>query len=216
MSQIAAILVKELREKTGAGFMECKGALTEVEGDIGKAEDLLRKRGVSSKRTERATMEGTICTYTHSNGKISATVELRCESDFVARNKDFLALAHNLCLHVAGSPTPPIAIRREDISADVVEAERTSLQERDDITSKPEGVQGKIIEGRMRKFYEECALLEQPFVKDDKLTVKALIDDHIKTIKENIVLAGFVRWTLGHDPVVARNGVVDEQKPKED
>lgn len=216
MSQIAALLVKELRDKTGAGFMECKGALTEVEGDIGKAVDLLRQRGVSSKRTERVTMEGTICTYTHSNGKISASVELRCESDFVAINKDFLALAHNLCLHVAGCPTPAIAIRREDLSAELVESERASLRERDDIKSKPENVQNKIIEGRMRKFFEESALLEQPFVKDDKQTIKALIDEHIKTMKENIVLAGFVRWTLGYDPVVARNGVVDEQKPKED
>ena len=155
--------------------------------------------------TERATKEGTIAIYQHSNGKIASMVELRCETDFVTRNADFQQLAKDLCLHVAGTPNPPIAVRREDIASDVIEKEMAILREQEDVKSKPANVQDKILDGRMRKFYEERVLLEQPFVKDDKITIKALIEDKIKTIKENIQIGGFTRWVLGNDPILAVN-----------
>ncbi len=210
MADISATVVKKLRDKTHAGMMDCKKALVQAEGDFEKAVDILAKKGVKAGTAERATSEGAIANYVHTNGKVCSLVELRCETDFVARNDDFKAFAKDLCLHVAGTPFPPLAVRIEDLPADVVERERAVLLDLDDMKKKPEAVRDKIVEGRMRKFFEERVLLEQPFVKDDKITIKALLESKIKAMKENIQIGGFCRWVLGHEPILTRNGALIE------
>jgi elongation factor Ts len=193
---ISADVVKELREKTGVGFMECKSALQESNGDIEEAITILRKRGLASlaKKSGRDTKDGTIGSYIH-NGKIGVMVEVSCETDFVARNPDFQSLVKDIAMHIAASD--PRFIRKEDVTADVMAKEREIYFEQAKATGKPENVLDKIVEGRMSKYYSEACLLEQPFVKDPALTVRDFIAGYIQKIGENIQVRRFVRYKLG-------------------
>ncbi len=193
---ISAELVKELREKTGVGFMECKSALQESKGDIEAAVTILRKRGLASlaKKSGRETKDGLIGAYIH-NGKIGVMVEVNCETDFVARNPDFQSLVKDLAMHIAASD--PRFIRKEDVTEDVLAKEREIYAEQARSTGKPENVLDKIVEGRMSKYYSEACLLEQPFVKDPTLSVREHIAVYIQKIGENIQVRRFVRYKLG-------------------
>lgn len=193
---ISAETVKELREKTGVGFMECKSALQESNGDIEAAIVILRKRGLASlaKKSGRETRDGLIGSYVH-NGKIGVMVEVNCETDFVARNPDFQTLVKDLAMHIAASD--PRFVRKEDVTEDVLAGEREIYTEQARATGKPENVLGKIVEGRMAKYYSEACLMEQPFVKDPSITVRDYIAAHIQKIGENIKVRRFIRYKLG-------------------
>lgn len=193
---ISPELVKELREKTGVGIMECKSALQESNGDIEEAITILRKRGLASsaKKSGREIKDGAIGSYIH-NGKIGVMVEVGCETDFVARNPEFQTLIKDIAMHIAA--TDPRFIRKEDVTADVMAKEREIYFEQAKATGKPENVLDKIVEGRMSKYYSEACLLEQPFVKDPALTIRDFIASYIQKIGENIQVRRFVRYKLG-------------------
>jgi elongation factor Ts len=194
---ISAAMVKELRERTGAGMMECKNALTETNGDMEKAIDLLRARGAAkaAKRAEREAKEGAVGSYVHMNGKIGVLVEVNCETDFVARNDAFQALARDLAMHIAAAA--PLALTPEEIPADVVERERGVYREQVKQEGKPEKMWDKIVEGKLNKFYKESTLLEQPFVKDPDKTIKELITEVAAKTGEKITVRRFARFKLG-------------------
>jgi elongation factor Ts len=209
MAEITAQLVKQLRERTGAGMMECKKALVEANGDIGAAEVILRKRGIASagKKATRATRQGLIGSYIHSGGQLGVLVEVNCESDFVARTDDFKELVHDIAMHIAASD--PRYIRQEDVPADVLEKEKDVQRGRAAFEGKPEKMIDRIVEGRLTKFYEEVCLLEQPFVKEASLTVGQLIKTRIAKLGENITVSRFIRYKVG-DVAAAESG---EQGP---
>lgn len=194
-SNVSAQLVKQLREKTGAPFMECKKALEEARGDLAQAEVVLRKRGISSaqKKAGRATAEGVVGSYVHAGGKIGVLVEVNCESDFVARTTDFLELAHDLAMHIAA--TDPRYLRREDVPKDVLERERDIARSK--AGGKPPSVVERIVEGQLNKFFEEQCLLEQHFIKDPNLSVGQLIASKIAKVGENIQVRRYVRFKVG-------------------
>ena len=209
MADITAQMVKDLRERTGAGMMECKRALTEAKGDPADAEILLRKWGIASagKKASRATKQGLIGSYIHHGGQLGVLVEVNCESDFVARTDDFKELVHDLAMHVAAAD--PRFIRKEDLTPDVLEQEREIARARALGEGKPEKVVDKIVEGRLQKFYEEVCLLEQPFVKEATLSVGQLVKTKIAKLGENISIARFVRFKVGDVAAVeagARSG----------
>jgi len=195
--EIKARDVAELRKGTGAGMMECKKALQETNGDFEAAVDLLRKKGAAKaeKRAGRSAREGIIGSYLHFNGQVGVMVELNCETDFVARTDDFQALAREIALHIASAN--PMAVAAEDLPAEFLARERKIVEEQVAESGKPEAVREKIVEGKMRKVATEHALLEQPFVKDDKKSVGALIRDVSAKVGENIVVARFVRFEIG-------------------
>ena len=197
MAEITASKVKELRDKTGAGMMECKNALAEANGDMERAIDILRAKGAAkaAKRAEREVKEGAIGSYVHMGGKIGVLVEVGCETDFVARNEAFQTLVRDLAMHVAAAA--PLALSAEGISADLVERERGVYLEQVKNEGKPEKMWDKIVEGKLNKFYKESTLLEQPFVKDPDKTVKELITEVAAKTGENIVVRRFVRFALG-------------------
>ncbi len=197
MPEITAQMVKELRERTGAGMMECKSALQEAGGDLAAAEVVLRKRGIASasKKSARATKQGIIGSYVHAGSQLGVLVEVNCESDFVARTGDFLELVHDLAMQVAASD--PQFIRREDVTQEAIEKERDIQRARALSEGKPEKMVDKIIEGRLNKFYEEICLLEQPYIKDNSLKVEDLIKTKIAKLGENIGVARFARFKVG-------------------
>jgi elongation factor Ts len=201
MAEITATAVKTLREKTGAGMMECKAALTEANGDETQAIEILRKKGMAtaSKKEGRVTAEGAVGSYIHMGGKVGALVEINCESDFVARGDEFQQLVRDVAMHVVASD--PRYLRREEVPADVLDKEREILldQLKNDPKNAGKGdeVLGKIIEGRLNKFYEENCLLDQPFVKDPAKTVGELVTEKIASIKENISIRRFTRFKMG-------------------
>ena len=197
MAEITAALVKELRDRTGAGMMECKKALVEAKGDIADAEVVLRKHGISlaDKKSARATRQGLIGTYIHHGGQLGVMVEVNCESDFVARTDDFKELVHDVAMHIAAAD--PRFIRKEDVTEDVLEKEREIARARAVLEGKPEKILDRIVEGRLSKFYEEVCLLEQPFVKEATLTVGQLVKTKIAKLGENITIARFVRFKVG-------------------
>ena len=197
MAEVNAQLVKQLREKTGAGFMECKSALIEANGDVAQAEVVLRKRGqaIAQKKAARATTEGLIGAYIHPGGKLGVLIEVNCESDFVARTDDFQALVHDICMQIAA--TDPRFLRKEDVSEEVLAQEREISRARALSEGKPEKIVDKIVEGRLAKFYEEVCLIEQPFVKDNTMTVAQLISSRIAKMGENITVNRFVRFKVG-------------------
>ncbi len=194
---ISAQAVKELRERTGAGMMECKQALTEAGGDMEAAIDILRARGAAkaAKRAERETREGAIGSYIHMGGKIGVLVEVNCETDFVARTDAFQALVRDVAMHVAAAS--PVAIRREDFPAEMVERERAVYREQMRESGKPEHIWDKIVDGKVDKFYSEQALLEQPFVKNPDQTVGQLITEVSAKTGEKIEVRRFTRFALG-------------------
>jgi elongation factor Ts len=196
MGDVSATMVKELREKTGAGMMDCKKALAETGGDFAKAEDWLRKKGITgaAKKSGRTAAEGLVGSYVH-NGKVGVLVEVNCETDFVARNEAFQALVKELSLHIAGAA--PQYVRREDVPLDALEREkdieRVKLREQ----KKPEAMVEKILAGKIEKFYELNCLLDQPWVKDDKKRIHELITEAIAKIGENISVRRFARFVVG-------------------
>ncbi|HUF49430.1 MAG TPA: translation elongation factor Ts [Longimicrobiales bacterium] len=196
---IGAGQVKELRERTGAGMMECKKALEESNGDMEAAIDLLRSRGAAkvAKRADRETREGTIGSYVHTNGRIGVLVEVQCETDFVSRNDAFQQLARDLAMHIAAAN--PLALDETGIAADVVERERAVYLEQVRNEGKPANMHDKIVEGKLRRFYQESALLDQVFVKDPagKQTVRQLVQEVSSKTGENVVVRRFVRYMLG-------------------
>ena len=195
MAEITAAMVRSLREKTDQPMMACKKALQEAEGDESKAVDVLRKQGLAglAKRADRATKEGFIGHYIHHNGKVGAIVELNSETDFTARNEAFRHLAGDLAVHVCA--TGPLAGRIEDLDPELLEKERQVLGEQ--IKNKPPEIVEKILEGKMKKFYEEHVLLEQVFVKDDKKKIKDLLNELSSKTGEKITLGRFARFAVG-------------------
>jgi elongation factor Ts len=196
-TKITAKEIAELRARTQAGMMECKKALEETGGDMEKAVDLLRKKGIAKaeKRAGRGTSEGLIGSYVHFNGKVAVLVELNCETDFVARTEDFQGLARDLALHIASAN--PVAVAEEDVPADMLERERSVIAAQVAESGKPEAVQQKMVEGKLKKFYEERVLLQQPFVKDDKHTVGELVKAVSGKLGENVQVRRFVRFEVG-------------------
>jgi elongation factor Ts len=197
VAEVSANQVKELREKTGAGMMDCKKALAEAGGDFAKAEELLRKKGLSAaaKKSSRAATEGAVASYVHMGGKIGVLVEVNCETDFVARTEGFQALVKDVAMQIAAAA--PQWVRREEVPADVVqkELEIAKAQMRDQ--KKPEAILEKIAQGKLEKFYEQTCLLDQPFVKEDKKKVHEIVTEAVAKIGENIQVRRFVRYALG-------------------
>ncbi|HUK20108.1 MAG TPA: translation elongation factor Ts [Gemmatimonadales bacterium] len=195
--EISAKLVAELRARTGAGMMDCKRALEETGGDIDKAVELLRSKSIAKadKRSAREVAEGSISSYVHFNGRVGVLVELNCETDFVARTEAFQALAKDVALHIASAA--PLAVRIEDLSPAVVDSERRIYEAQVAEQNKPEAIRAKIVDGMLKKFYEERVLLEQKFVKDDKRTVGELVKALAAQTGENVRVRRFARFELG-------------------
>jgi elongation factor Ts len=195
--EINAQLVKQLRDRTGAGMMECKSALTESKGDLGEAEVVLRKRGIASahKKSTRTTKQGVIASYIHPGAQLGVMIEVNCESDFVARTDDFQELVHDLAMQIAAAD--PQFIRKEDVTPAALEKERDIQRARALAEGKPEKMVEKITEGRMNKYYEEVCLYEQPFIKENTTTVADLIKTKIAKLGENISVSRFVRFKVG-------------------
>lgn len=189
--------VKQLREKTGVGIMECKGALKEAEGDFDKAVEILRKKGiaVAEKKSSRATKEGSIASYIHMGGKIGVMVEIGCETDFVAKNDDFKEFSKNIAMHIAAAS--PMYLNREQVPADYIEKEKEIFVEQ--IKDKPANVIEKIVEGKIDKMMSEVCLMEQKYVKDDKMSIKDYLTETIARIGENMVIRRFVKYALGEE-----------------
>lgn len=194
---ITAAMVKELRERTGAGMMDCKKALMETNGDIEKAIDELRAKGLAkaAKKSGRIASEGVVDSYIHAGGRIGVLVEVNCETDFVAKTEEFKNLVHDIAMQIAAAN--PEYVKREDVPEDVVAREREVLKAQALEEGKPEKVIEKMIEGRMEKFFKEKCLLEQPFIKDPDKTVQELVHEHIAKIGENINIRRFVRYEVG-------------------
>jgi elongation factor Ts len=194
---VSTKLIAELRARTGAGMMDCKKALEEAGGDIEKAAEILRSRGAAKadKRAGRSASEGLIEAYVHFNGKVAVLVEINCETDFVARTDDFRQLAKDVALHIASAK--PIAVRVEDLPVEVVEREKRIYEAQVAEEKKPDAVKAKIVEGRLKKFYEESVLLEQKFVKDDSRTVGDLVKQLAANTGENVQVRRFARFELG-------------------
>ncbi|MBN2332810.1 MAG: translation elongation factor Ts [Deltaproteobacteria bacterium] len=197
MAEITAAMVKELREKTGAGIMDCKRALKEKEGNLEEALDFLREKGLAaaSKKSGRITSEGLVGSYIHAGGKIGVLVEVNCETDFVARTDEFQAFVKDICMQIAAAN--PAGVLREDIPAEIVEREKQIFKTQALDSGKPENIVDKIVTGKLEKFYQENCLMEQPFVKDTDLTVEALVKDMIAKTGENISIRRFTRFVMG-------------------
>lgn len=195
MSEINAKTVAELRKQTGVGMMECKKALGETDGNIEQAIDLLRKQGaeMAAKKSDRATNQGWIGSYIHSNGRIGVIVEVLCETDFVAKNEMFQVLIRDIAMHIAAMN--PMAIAPSDLDPELIERERSVFTEQ--VKDKPEHIQGNIVEGKLQKYYSEVCLLNQAFIKEDKKSIEQVIQDAIVTIGENIQLTRFHRLEIG-------------------
>ena len=194
---ISAGMVKELREKTGAPMMDCRNALTEAKGDMEEAVVVLRKRGMASaaKKASRTASEGAVGTYIHAGGKIGVLLEINCESDFVARTADFQELLKDIAMHIAA--TDPRYIRKEDVTAEDLDREKEIYRAQAAQTGKPAPVIEKIVEGKMSKFYEEVCLLEQPFIKEQTVTIAQLIAQKVGKLGENIQVRRFARFKVG-------------------
>jgi len=195
--EISAQLVKQLRERTGAGMMECKSALVEAKGDLGEAEVVLRKKGIASaaKKSGRAAKQGVIGTYIHPGAQLGVLIEVNCESDFVARTEDFQALVHDLAMQVAAAD--PQFVRKEEVTQAVLDKERDIQRARALAEGKPEKMVDKIVDGRMAKYYEEVCLYEQPFIKENTSTIADVIKAKIAKLGENISVSRFVRFKVG-------------------
>jgi elongation factor Ts len=196
---ISASMVKELRIKTNAGMMDCKEALQAAGGDFEKAVEYLRKKGLSAatKRSSKAAKDGVVASYIHMQGKIGVMVEVNCETDFVARTDDFQTMARDIAMHVAASN--PLYVGSEDVPESVLEKEKAIYQEQAQTEGKPEKIWDRIVQGKLKKYYEEVCLLNQKFVKDMDITVETLVNNMIAKTGENILVRRFVRFQLGED-----------------
>ncbi len=199
MAEITAAMIKELRERTGAGVLDCKNALAEAGGDMDRAVELLREKGLAdaAKRMGREANEGVIGSYVHAGSRVAALVELNCETDFVARTDEFQALAHDLAMQVVAAR--PLYVSPEDIPPEVLERERAIYRAQVAGSGKPEHVVERIVEGKLEKFLDEVCLMRQPFIKDDSITVGELIRQAIARLGENIVVRRFARLAVGEE-----------------
>jgi len=198
--EITALMVKDLREKTNAPVMDCKKALMDSNGDMEKAVNYLREKGLAaaSRKVGRITKEGLVVSYIHPGGRIGVLLEINCETDFVAKNSDFGVLAKDLAMQIAA--TNPICIKKEDLPAEILEKEKEIYRAQAKSTGKPDKVIEKIAEGKLEKYYTEVCLLEQAFVKDPDIKVQDLIKNYIAKFGENITLSRFIRYQLGENP----------------
>ena len=198
---ISTSTIRDLREKTGVGIMDCKAALLECDGDISKAIDHLRKKGIATakKRGGRATSQGQVQSYIHAGGKIGVLVEVNCETDFTGKTEDFTNFVKDIAIQVAA--TNPVAIDRESVPEDVLEKEKEIYASQAQSSGKPEKVIEKIVEGKLKKFFSEACLLEQPFVKNPDITIQNLLNELIAKTGENMVVKRFVRFQLGESEV---------------
>jgi elongation factor Ts len=199
MATISATMVKELRQKTGAGIMDCKEALTACDGDIGSAVDFLRKKGLATaqKRAGKAMTEGSIQSYIHMGGKIGVLVEVNCETDFVANTDDFREFVKNIAMHIAA--TSPVGIRPEDVPEEIIQKEKEIYHAQAVEMGKPEKMIDKIVEGKLKKFFQESCLMNQQYVRNPDITIGDLLNDVIAKIGENIVIRRFARFQLGEE-----------------
>ncbi|MCY3986636.1 MAG: translation elongation factor Ts [Candidatus Dadabacteria bacterium] len=197
MGEIKATMVKELREQTGAPFIDCKNALVETDGDFEKASEVLRIKGVAkaSKKTARKTDQGAISSYVHAGGKIGVMLEVNCETDFVARNEEFQSLCREVAMQIAANN--PVYVRKEEVPEEEIENEKRILKAEAMESGKPENIAEKMVAGRINKFFEEICLLEQPYIRDPKMRISDLVNALIAKIGENIVVKRFVRYQLG-------------------
>jgi elongation factor Ts len=198
MADISAAAVKELRERTGAGFMDCKNALVEAGGDLDKAVGLLRERGLAAaaRKQDREAREGLVSSYIHTGGRVGVLIEVNCETDFVARTEEFQKLVRDLAVQVAG--LAPLYVDADAIPADVLEARKAELLADESVQKKPENIRPQIVEGQLKKWYGQVCLLDQPF-RDEERTVRELITERIATIGENIRVRRFTRYALGEE-----------------
>jgi len=196
---ISAEMVRKLREETGAGMMDCKVALVETDGNMDRARDLLRKKGLAAaaKKAGRTASEGMIGTYIHPGARVGVLVEVNCETDFVAKTEDFQSLVRHVAMHIAGTPYPPLYVTKDEVPAEVLEKEKEIYREQARAQNKPAAVVDKIAEGKLKDYYSSFCLLEQPYIRDDKMTVGQLIQEKIALIKENIVVRRFARFKVG-------------------
>ncbi len=199
MAEVTMEMIKELRARTAAGFMDCKKALEEAGGDMEKAIEILRKRGlaIAEKRASKAASEGVVASYIHANNKIGVLVEVNCETDFVARTDEFKEFAHNIAMQIAA--TNPICVRREDVPQEVLEKEKRIYEEQARESGKPENVIERIVQGKLEKFFQEVVLLEQPYIKNPDITVQDLLNELIAKTGEKIVIRRFVRFQVGEE-----------------
>lgn len=197
MSTISAAMVKKLREKTGAGIMDCKEALTECDGDENKAFDFLRTKGLATaaKRAGRAMSEGVVQSYIHSDSKLGVLVEINCETDFVAKNDDFKDFAKNIAMHIAA--TNPVGVRQEDVPEETINKEKEIYRSQVLEMGKPENIADKIVEGKLKKYFKENCLVHQAYVRNPEITIEDLINEMIAKIGENITIRRFVRFKIG-------------------
>jgi elongation factor Ts len=210
-ANIPAQLVKQLRERTGAGFAACREALIEAHGNLELAIDILRKKGqaAAAKKAQRATSEGLVGSYIHAGGKIGVLVEVNCESDFVARTEDFQKLCHDVAMHIAA--LDPRFLRREEVTQEILDREREIYKDQAKQTGKPEPVIEKIVNGKMEKFYEENCLYEQHFIRDEGVTIKELVDQAIAKMGENIAIRRFSRFKVGESDGATANPQASEE-----
>lgn len=199
MATISAEMVKQLRDRSGAGIMDCKEALTECDGDMEKAADYLRKKGLATakKRAGRATSEGVVQSYIHMGGKIGVLVEVNCETDFVAKTDEFKEFARNIAMHIAAAS--PVGVLPEDVPADLIEREREIYRQQALEMGKPENMVDKIVEGKMNKFYKESCLMNQLYVRDTNMTISDVLNDMIAKTGEKITIRRFARFQIGEE-----------------
>jgi elongation factor Ts len=199
MATISAATVKQLREKTGAGIMDCKEALSECNGDISKAVDFLRKKGLATaaKRAGRATTEGIIESYIHMDSKLGVLVEINCETDFVAKNDDFKEFAKNIAMHITA--TNPVSIRPEDVPKEIIDKEKEIYRAQVLDMGKPEQIADKIVDGKMKKYFSENCLMNQAYVRDSNITIEDLLNEMVAKIGENITIKRFARFKIGEE-----------------
>ncbi len=192
---IEASSVRELRDRTSAGFLDCKNALEEANGDFEKAGEILRKKGLAKamKKGSRGTPEGRVGSYIHTNGKLGVLIEVNCETDFVAKNDVFESLVKDLCMHIAA--TDPMAVSRETVPQEMIDREKKAYNE--EFKDKPDNVRDKIIDGKMESFYKEVCLINQPFIKDNDQTIEDLLKNAITKLGENIKISRFARFAIG-------------------
>jgi len=197
MAEITAAIVKELREKTGVGMMDCKNALKEANGDMEKATDILRKKGIAkaAKRADREAKEGIVEAYIHPGSKLGVLVEINCETDFVANTDDFKAFAKNVAMHIAAAS--PVEVRREEVDSKIIEKEIEIYKEQAKSQGKPENIVEKIAQGRLEKFYVEAVLLDQAYVKEPDKSIQDLLNETIAKVGENVTIKRFARFRIG-------------------
>jgi elongation factor Ts len=199
MAKISAAAVKELREKTGAGIMDCKEALSECNGDLSKAVDFLRKKGLATaaKRAGRSTTEGIVESYIHMDSKLGVLVEINCETDFVAKNDDFKEFAKNIAMHITA--TNPVGIRQEDVPKETIDKEKEIYRAQVLEMGKPEKIVDKIVEGKLNKYFKDNCLMNQPYVRNPDITIEDLLNEMVAKIGENITIKRFARFKIGEE-----------------